>query len=1096
MDKISNISLPNVSLSAVRKNLTTRLRRSVQAPAASARVPPSPSGILPETPSGQQAIDLARVGIEKAAGRSSKKDAIIAEMEPEYFTEELDTKERVVRSIPENGWNVTYLAERERASMARLDAIHEGIAEKVMENYTDIVQGLARVTEVERELQVTHVVCRNARRFLSNIRTQVELNLNIAANIRKKQRLISLMEVAASIQNMLTLKSEMQAAVDKSDYAKAVTICLLCLKVIEELREVQCLQYVLSGIERGLAAAISGTDACINDLCSKFSIPTYLKVVDVYVALGDANGLGPKVQQFFAQRVLTDTHDVLRAYAFQAEGPAKLMEERGAGNNKYRIPYNELCQYLGGEWFLPCLFKTYEVLYDLLVSYDAMLNCKDVRPKGGKPVGRAPSMLTGASAKQGGADTAAGKPAGASQEGTERRATEGNGDMRGLAADGGTGGQDGSADSDKDKVKDSKDKDGGSKGAAPGAEGEEEEHWAAVDKMVEGVRETLKKERKMIWELAARRVAILLSASALGPASGDNFLQVLDFSNQFIMIGESFSQLEAPGLWAKLSRQSRVYFESFHKHNMEVLKMTLERERWDRLPPSALAAYRSSLDMRALQQRISEAHITNRLTQRTPFAQWVAHGNPFRERGPEGEEADGAHDATSGAGAPKEEHKVEGGAAGAHEGAMGGKLAAGLTKPSGLKIQTHTAKASTEEEDDDEESENAELKADYIEEEGGQSRMLTMNSSAATPGAPAAAPTAQKGAATPKPSANGKDDSSKGDAGRALTASSLTVIRFIDKYLQLMQKLQPISVDIFKGICQLFESYLLSVFNTFGRPAELANETPTNNLLTPRLQTTLRRILAELQELGTIRKDGVGEGGTGAAGGAPASGVEGTLGTLRSAVSGAATPSPGTTNKYFNSGNLYGLKERCVAADSLVCLADQLRRNHGRLQSGLPHAAAPQLDHFFNRTVDAVGDLVETIYKSVTHLLLQLSWLPDKVANSKWELKELDMNHNAYVNNLVAEFRAFAAKLKAAGVSSEVQSMLWRYAVSLCCEDLVEGLSRIKRCTNEGRALMALDLQVFINDLQGMMPHGEKPNMHVVDNYIKVRAASSRAAAV
>jgi hypothetical protein len=46
--------------------------------------------------------------------------------------------------------------------------------------------------------------------------------------------------------------------------------------------------------------------------------------------------------------------------------------------------------------------------------------------------------------------------------------------------------------------------------------------------------------------------------------------------------------------------------------------------------------------------------------------------------------------------------------------------------------------------------------------------------------------------------------------------------------------------------------------------------------------------------------------------------------------------------------------------------------------------------------------------------------------------------------------------------ASQLQHLLLEYGVESISEVLVEGLSRVKRCTDEGRALMSLDLQVLI----------------------------------
>lgn len=44
----------------------------------------------------------------------------------------------------------------------------------------------------------------------------------------------------------------------------------------------------------------------------------------------------------------------------------------------------------------------------------------------------------------------------------------------------------------------------------------------------------------------------------------------------------------------------------------------------------------------------------------------------------------------------------------------------------------------------------------------------------------------------------------------------------------------------------------------------------------------------------------------------------------------------------------------------------------------------------------------------------------------------------------------------------QVQDLLLEYGLENVAEILIEGLSRVKRCTDEGRVLMSLDLQVLI----------------------------------
>ena len=57
------------------------------------------------------------------------------------------------------------------------------------------------------------------------------------------------------------------------------------------------------------------------------------------------------------------------------------------------------------------------------------------------------------------------------------------------------------------------------------------------------------------------------------------------------------------------------------------------------------------------------------------------------------------------------------------------------------------------------------------------------------------------------------------------------------------------------------------------------------------------------------------------------------------------------------------------------------------------------------------------------------------------------------------------------------------YGCEAVAEVVVEGYSRVKRCTNEGRALMSLDLQLLSNGLQAVT--ATRPNLQLVEKYVK-----------
>ncbi|KAK2980296.1 hypothetical protein RJ640_006294 [Escallonia rubra] len=90
-----------------------------------------------------------------------------------------------------------------------------------------------------------------------------------------------------------------------------------------------------------------------------------------------------------------------------------------------------------------------------------------------------------------------------------------------------------------------------------------------------------------------------------------------------------------------------------------------------------------------------------------------------------------------------------------------------------------------------------------------------------------------------------------------------------------------------------------------------------------------------------------------------------------------------------------------------------------------------------------------------------------------------------YVDLLLGEFKHYKTRLAHGGIKKEVQDLLLEYGVENLAETLVEGLSRVKKCTDEGRALMSLDLQVLINGLKHFVSMNVKPKLQIVETFIK-----------
>ena len=533
----------------------------------------------------------------------------------------------------------------------------------------------------------------------------------------------------------------------------------------------------------------------------------------------------------------------------------------------------------------------------------------------------------------------------------------------------------------------------------------------------------LVRSRRAIADMAGARIAALLQASS-APSSGQ-FKAVLDWAKTFIETAEAFCGTQASTLRGHLERAGDRYFQQLHLQRLEAMREMLESEMWTRLPKAAAEQARS--DIRAAAARGGRG---------------VTSGFGVAAFG--GAAADGsAFEALIAKGNPF--------AQSLGTSASMGSLTADADDLQPKSDGTGEADTTTGEEDDDE---DAAVSAAFIDEDDDDDEALSPEMRKARREARAAVAAAD--AATIR-----QGDSKGLDARNAtLTASSLYLIQGVAEYLRLMRVLTPSMPVIFQGLCSLFETTLVRIFAAFGQHEALD---PRSDLITPRLRNTLVRLLNGTS-LSTIMNQSGGMGS-------------------------------GASKMVNSSGNLYGLRERVVALESLACLAEEFKRLKAGLKQTLPSSEDSKLERFFGQTIVSVEDVREHVYGHVARLLLDLSWVPEVIGDSeklsdalktgKYAKSTVSTEHNKWVNDLSTELTQFGAKLAIADVTAEALVMLWNYAIAQTASVIVAGFARVKKCSSEGRALMALDLQVLYGNIRHLAPKGSKLEFGYALEYVK-----------
>nr|GME02321.1 syndetin isoform X1 [Ipomoea batatas] len=237
----------------------------------------------------------------------------------------------------------------------------------------------------------------------------------------------------------------------------------------------------------------------------------------------------------------------------------------------------------------------------------------------------------------------------------------------------------------------------------------------------------------------------------------------------------------------------------------------------------------------------------------------------------------------------------------------------------------------------------------------------------------------------------------------AQTGSSLTLLRLMDKYARLMQKLEFVNVELFKGISQLFGIFFHFVFESFVNQSTLPGGKVLTDMLPHKLKTALSRITQDCDQW------------------------------MKPQSSPFNSSSPTSSNTPFThmdvtptsppsllAGASFSLKERCAGADTISLVARLLHRSKAHLQSMLLKKNSATVEDFYVHLVDVVPDLVEHIHRTTARLFLHINGYVDRIANAKWELKDLGLEHNGYVDLLLGEFKHYKTRLVTGGIQKEV----------------------------------------------------------------------------
>ncbi|KAF2321725.1 hypothetical protein GH714_001889 [Hevea brasiliensis] len=953
---------------------------------------------------------------------------VVKELEEDFYEEDFDPVRHILEHIPSEENELDYFEKQAALRLAQLDRVSEHLSHQVMEHYEVMVKGMNLVRELEKDLKVANVICMNGRRHLTSSRNEVSRDLIVNSNSKKKQALLDLLPILSDLHHALDMQAALESLVEEGNYCKAFQVLSEYLQLLDSFSELSAIQEMTRGVEVWLGRTLQKLDSLLLGVCQEFKEESYITVVDAYALIGDVSGLAEKIQSFFMQEVLSETHSVLKNI---------LQEDQEVEMQSSRLTYSDLCLQIPDSKLRQCLLRTLAVLFRLMCSYHEIMIFQLENKDWASQTSNMKPRETGNSEQSGEAqqiDSATGISSdpqeinGFISKSVDSKPTEEPITTVSKADHMGTTN---SIYSDSHYQVDEarSDSTGASSSGSP---------WYHLRKDATAfVSQTLQRGRKNLWQLTTSRVSVLLSSSAVGSISIHQFLKNYEDLNLFILAGEAFCGVEAVEFRQKLKVVCENYFVAFHRQNIYALKMVLEKENWLKLQSDTVQAISFDglvgdgaplIGGNSINVRLHHSHkplnLVDPTAKKDGFTSWLRNGNPFSLKL--------MH--TS-----KEGHSsslINGATSNEYDGHTNDSYHADFMSPKSSEANHSNGTPVSEDENED-------LLADFIDEDSQlPSRISKLNHS------------------------RSKSAHWKNDEITAQTGSSICLLRSMDKYARLMQKLEIVNVEFFKGICQLFEVFFYFIFETFGQQNSNSNGKGLSDSVNYRLKIALSRVSQDCDQW--IKSQSTVSSSS------PTS--------LSTYMHADLTP---TNPQNHSAATSFGLKERCAAADNISLVARILHRSKTHLQSMLLQNNPAIVEDFYATLVDSVPDLTEHIHRTTARLLLHINGYVDRIANAKWEVKELGLEHNGYVDLLLGEFKHYKTRLAHGGIHKEVQDLLLEHGLKIVAETLIEGLSRVKKCTDEGRALMSLDLQVLINGLQHFVSINVKPKLQLVETFIK-----------
>eukprot|EP00198_Chlamydomonas_reinhardtii_P001173 XP_001690508.1 predicted protein [Chlamydomonas reinhardtii] len=283
----------------------------------------------------KQQQDLRRKYTEEELQAVEKRaDLVLGQLYSGYFEANFDPVAYELSKLNDHD-NQDHIDELVERLTLGVETVSGRLSRHVNKKRDVLLAGIDRVAEVEDDLKAAYHISRSSRASLKAAAEEVQRNMRVVGQTRRKQAFMEMMEVVSKIKRARDLQHLLKKSQELGEYGDAILTCVQCFQGMDSLRQLAVSGDLRASVQRAYVDTLRRMDGALTNICSEFDPDKYTKILEGYLLQGiDGKALADKVLQCFTDAIHDVTtrvvvFDILASYHVMAHWHVMAVAKQG-----------------------------------------------------------------------------------------------------------------------------------------------------------------------------------------------------------------------------------------------------------------------------------------------------------------------------------------------------------------------------------------------------------------------------------------------------------------------------------------------------------------------------------------------------------------------------------------------------------------------------------------------------------------------------------------------------------------------------------------------------------------------------------------------